>query len=405
MIGEFLALAVKNIRHRKRRSWLTIIGIFIGVAAVVALVSLGQGLQQSVDREFQRIGADKVFVQPGQGFGGGPGGGSAATLTDDDLRVVESTIGVEKAAGILMRSTRVTVGRESGFAQVVGMPTETGSSLIKTSLNIEAEEGRFIRSTDRSNVIVGSEAVDSFERDIGLRSKVEIEGKGFRVVGILEPSGDPAIDMSFIMPIDEARELLDTDSRTETFDQIVAQTQPGITVDELKADIERELRNDRGVDEGEEDFTVSTAQDLVDSVSGILGLINAVVVGIASISLLVGGVGIMNTIYTAVTERTREIDVMKAIGARNSHIMTLFLIESGMLGFIGGLVGVGVGVGLAQIGARFARQASSLNLVASMSPTLIVGSLLFAFIAGAISGIMPARKAAKMNPADALRYE
>lgn len=405
MILDFLSLAVRNILHRKRRSWLTIIGIFIGIAAVVGLVSLGQGLEDSVNREFQQVGTDKIFVEPGAGTfgGGGPGVGGASRLTEDDLDAVRRTVGVERATGVLFRQGQAQFRQDTQFLTVVGVPTDEDGNLIRESLNIEMSEGRYIRDTDTSNIIIGSRAAESaFDSQPSLRSKITMEGEDFRVVGIMENTGDPGVDRGAILPISEARELFDAE---EEFDQIAAQAQSGITADEIKEDVERELRQERGVEEGEEDFTVSTASELIESVQNILGIVRAVVIGIASISLLVGGVGIMNTMYTSVTERTREIGVMKAIGAKNSHILTLFLLESGIIGMIGGAVGVLVGSGLGLAGAYLARQASTIPIYAAITPELVIGSLVFAFVVGTISGILPAKRAANMDPADALRYE
>lgn len=404
MILDFLKLSVKNILHRKRRSWLTIIGIFIGIAAVVALVSLGQGLENSVNREFQAIGADKLFIEPGAGaLGGGGGSGSASKLSEDDLNAVKRVKSVDNSIGILFRQSKVKFDQDSKFVTVLGVPTENNVDLIKNTFNIEMSKGRYIRSTDTSNVVIGSRTADEvFESDVNLRSKLELEGEEFRVVGVMEDTGDPGVDRGIIMELKESQDLLNAD---DEFDQIIAQAQTGINPNEVQKEVERELRNERNVDKDEEDFTVSTAQDLIDSVQNILGIVRAVVVGIASISLLVGGVGIMNTMYTSVTERTREIGVMKAIGAKNSDILTIFLLESGIMGFIGGALGVLIGGGMGITGAYFARQYSSIPIYASISWELVVGSLVFAFLTGTISGILPARRAATMDPADALRYE
>ncbi|MDY6773674.1 MAG: ABC transporter permease, partial [Candidatus Nanohaloarchaea archaeon] len=181
--------------------------------------------------------------------------------------------------------------------------------------------------------------------------------------------------------------------------------QKGFKAEKVKENIERSLRQERGLEKGNEDFTVSTPQDILSSFQSVLGIVQAIVVGIASISLLVGGVGIMNTMYTAVKERTREIGVMKAVGAEDHQILVLFLLESGLIGLVGGLVGVITGLGISKGFVFAARQYSALPLEAAVSWELVAGALLFAFLVGAVSGVMPARNAAKLDPADALRYE
>jgi putative ABC transport system permease protein len=404
MLLDFFILSLKNLIHRKRRSWLTIVGILIGIAAVVALVSIGQGLERSVTEEFESIGSDKIFIQPG---------GSGATqqfteasgrLDDDDRAVIERARGVDAVAGVVMSSTRIHFQDESRFGTVIGAPTDSRTyEIFRTSFAMELDEGRQIRSTDRSNVVVGSRFTTNFFPDqVGTTSQLRFLGQDFRVVGTLQSTGDPAIDTSVILPIDRARELLD---KEEEFDYILARYQDGFEAETVQDNIERDLRQHRDVDEGEEDFTVSTPADLISSFQSILSIVQAVVIGIASISLLVGGVGIMNTMYTSVTERTREIGVMKAVGATKKHIMTIFLLESGIIGLVGGLMGVILGLGLSTAAARLAQQSTTLPLSIYITPELIIGALGFSFVVGTVSGVLPARNAAKLDPADALRYE
>ncbi len=405
MFFDFLSLAFRNITQRKRRTWLTVIGIFIGIAAVVALVSLGQGLNQSITNEFQSIGSDKLFIRPGgsTGPGGSSTAGTAVELTEDDLRTVERTRGVAQTVGILSVSAQVTYSDETTFIPIIGAPTDQGLQLLKESWEIEMEDGRLIRSTDRSNIVLGSNVADNvFDEKVSIRNKFKFRGSEYRIVGIMESTGDPGLDSAIIIPLEVTREIFDQEDKVS---QIIVRTQEGFDPIGVKENIERNLRQERNLDEGEEDFTISTPQDILDSLTSILNLVQAITVGIASISLLVGGVGIMNTMYTSVTERTREIGIMKAIGARNSHILTIFILESGIIGLIGGIIGVSLGIGLSQTAVYFGRMYTDIPINASLSPVLILGSLAFAFLIGTISGVFPARKASKMEPADALRYE
>ncbi|MDY6770972.1 MAG: ABC transporter permease [Candidatus Nanohaloarchaea archaeon] len=405
MYLDFLILSLKNILHRKRRSWLTIVGILIGIAAVVALVSLGQGLEKSVTQEFERIGSDKIFINPGGNpTRSGQFSGTAAQLSEDDMRVVERTRGIAEAAGVVMSSVRIHFQGDSQYGMVIGAPTgDREYEIFKNSWTIEIAEGRTIRSTDRSNVMVGSRMAENFFQDsVSIRSKLTMLGQDFRVVGIMKPTGDPSVDTAVIMPIERARQLL---GKENSFDWIFAKVQEGFTPAQAQENVKQNLRQHRNVDRGEEDFTVSTPQDLISSFQNILAIIQFVVIGIASISLLVGGVGIMNTMYTSVTERTREIGVMKAVGATRYHIMIIFLLESGIIGLIGGLIGVLLGLGLSFGAAQLAQGATALSIRIYLTPDLILGSLGFAFLVGTVSGVLPARNAAKLDPADALRYE
>jgi len=192
----------------------------------------------------------------------------------------------------------------------------------------------------------------------------------------------------------------------DELDIIFVKVEQGADVNTVVERINENLRKDRDLDEGEEDFQVQSFENLLTTFSNIFGIVSAVIIGIAAISLLVGGVGIMNTMYMSVLERTKEVGVMKAIGAKNSHILTLFLIESGIYGIIGGLVGVGVGVGIAKTVELVAKQILGTPLLrAEVTLGLILGTLLFSFVVGMVSGIAPAYRASKMNPVDALRYE
>jgi putative ABC transport system permease protein len=204
------------------------------------------------------------------------------------------------------------------------------------------------------------------------------------------------------IPYDTAVSLFELDE----IDILIVQTIEGIDVNTVAESIKKELRDYRNVDEGEEDFRVQTFEQVMKSFQTIFGIVQAVVIGIAAISLLVGGIGITNTMYTSVLERTRDIGIMKAIGARNSDIMKLFLIESGLLGLVGGAVGIIIGIGMSKtVEIAVTKLYNFVYLKAHFPWYLILGALAFSFIVGSISGVMPARQAAKMKPVDALRYE
>jgi putative ABC transport system permease protein len=202
--------------------------------------------------------------------------------------------------------------------------------------------------------------------------------------------------------METARELF---NEPKLDSMLIAQTEKGVEPARVGKEVNKKLRDRRNQKEGEEDFLVQTPEQLQATFGSILAVLQIVVIGIAAISLLVGGIGIMNTMYTSVVERTREIGIMKAVGARNSDVWLIFLTESGMLGLVGGTLGVLVGVSLAYA-AQLAAAANGLELFkANFEPALIIGALLFSFVVGAVSGTLPARQAASLKPADALRYE
>jgi len=400
MLDSF-RLAARNIRYRKKRSWLTILGTLVGILAIVALISIGQGLQNSVQSEFQELGGDKVYISPGGNSIASSFTSSTAKLTEDSLQTVRNSRGVEQALGTISARKQVRYSQETSYLSITGLPGGERSSLIQETNGLETTKGRFIRNTDTYSIVLTENAAENaFEDEITLRNKLDINGTEYRVVGIVEASGRPG--GSIYMETDQARELT---GKEDEYDEITARISGGFTPSEVEENIREELRRSRGLEEGEEDFTTNTASDIIDSFTSQLALIRGFLVGLGAISLLVGGVGIMNTMYTSVTERTKEIGVMKAVGATNWQILRIFLIESGMIGLIGGLLGVIGGLAISYGASGIISEQVGLPMEPGASPELIFGSLAFAFVVGTVSGFFPARKAAKMNPVEALRYE
>jgi putative ABC transport system permease protein len=407
MFQDYFKLAWENIIHRKLRSWLTVIGIVIGIAAVVALISLGQGVKKVITDEFAKAGTDKIYVQPGNGFNSNSKG--LLPLTERDLEVVKRTKGVNEVAGMLMKGGRIEYNKNTYFVGVIGIPLDESKKLLDEAWNFDYIEGRSLKLGDKYKAVIGSEIAKGklLGKKIGVGDRIKIEGTEFEVIGELKSMGDPGIDGAIFVPQETAQELFNVNKPTgHEISFIVARTDIGAQPDVVAENIKRELRRSRDLKEGEEDFTVQTTEQLLASFETILNVLTAIVIGIAGISLFVGGVGIMNTMYTAVLQRTNEIGVMKAIGAKNSHILSLFLMESGMLGLIGGVIGLLIGMGLSSLVAFIGRAFLGTNLLYAYFPWyLILGALLFAVVVGGLSGILPAIQASRQNPVDALRYE
>jgi len=400
MLLDFFRLSINNLRHRKRRSWLTIIGTLIGIMAVVSLISIGQGLENSVESELNELGGNKVFISPGGGVSG-RFSDTTFQLIEDDLDTVERTQSIETAAGMISGNIQAEYRRDIQFITVVGLPTGQQGETAKQVFGLTVEQGRYIRQNDQTSVIIENDAAqENFEDEVLLRSKITLEDE-YRVVGKYSTSGAVGGISGVVMPMEKAREVL---VKPEEYDMITAQVREGFTPEEAAEEIRQNLRNERGVKEGSEDFQVRTAEDIIRSFQNQLSIIRGVLLGIGAISLLVGGIGIMNTMYTSVTERTREIGVMKAVGATRKQILGLFMIESGIVGMIGGLIGATVGIGLSYIAGILIRQSVSIPFTPYVSAELIVGSVVFSFVVGVISGTLPARKAAKKEPVEALRF-
>jgi putative ABC transport system permease protein len=403
MIKDYFRLAYQGAKHRRLRSWLTMIGIFIGIAAVVALISLSQGLQSAISEQFVKLGSDKIIVQGvGSGFGP-PGTGVEVPLTEDDEKVLDGIRGVDIVVGRLIKTVRVEFEDEIKYAYVASIPSEKEKIDLAVEANdYEIEQGRLLNKGDKYKVMVGYDfADDFFEESLMLRDKLKIEDQDFSVVGIMKKSGNPQQDGTLVAPESALREIL---SLGNEFDIIPIKVSSGEDISVVTERVKKELRKHRNVEEGKEDFSVETPEDILSTLNTILMIVQGVLVGIAAISLLVGGIGIMNTMYTAVIERTKEIGIMKATGARNGQVLLLFMIESGFLGFFGGLIGVSLGLIISKSVEFVAFQIYGSFLIrADFNLFLVLGALTFAFLIGAASGVFPARQAAKLKPVDALR--
>ncbi|MBD3389063.1 MAG: FtsX-like permease family protein [Candidatus Altiarchaeales archaeon] len=402
MIWDYFNLAVKNITKKGVRSWLTMLGIFVGIAAVVSLVSLGQGLEDAIMDQFAQMGFDVVMIMPGSSYGQSFG---STKLTEHDEDLVMGVRGIDNMAPMLTKISKVTYRKEVEYTWVSGIPYDDRFNVFETMQGLDLIEGSIPKANEKYKVLIGyllAEGDYFNDNPLKVGDKIVVEGREFKVAGVMGEIGNEQDDSQLLIPEETAKEIFNE----EGYDVFMAKVKPGFDPAEVAEDIEERMRRDRNQDEGEEDFQVQTSEQLMESVGGILGAVQAVLVGIALISLMVGGIGIMNTMYTSVLERTQEIGVMKAIGARNRDIMLMFLVESGMLGVVGGLVGVAIGLGMSKSVEYYAEVALNTPLLkASTSPEIIFGALAFSFIVGCLSGVLPAMQASKMRPVEALRYE
>jgi len=408
MISDYIKFSLQSLASRGLRSWLTMLGIFVGIAAVVALISLGQGLQNYINAEFEKVGANRIIVTPGGGGGGviafGTSDISSAKLTDDDLKTVLNVRGVDAGTGLARKTLDVQFKGESMTVYVFGADYSPDSlSYMKTVDYMVVEEGRYLSPSDNYKALVAKPlALEGYDKEINRGDKVEFGGEIFEVVGFTKKAGNPAHDNKVVVPIETLRRMYELEDELAI---ITVSTMKGTNVTEVAKDIERRLRRSHELREGEEDFTVQTSQQLLESFNVIIGLVQGFLVGIAAISLIVGGLGIMTTMYTSVLERTRQIGIMKAVGARNADILSLFLVEAGILGVAGGIIGVLLGLSLSFGTSYVAINYLNSDLIqASADPMIIFGALAFSFVIGCISGVLPSLKAAKMKPVEAIRY-
>lgn len=403
MLTDCFHLAFKEAKRRKLRSFLTLVGIFIGIAAIISLITLGQGLENAISNQFSQLGKDKLFILPKGGFWGM---GASVQLTENDLDTIKQASGIKVAAGLGFSYGRYEFNDLVQYNFVHGVPLDSEElKLIAEAQNWKITQGRMLEPGDKYKIVLGNEYTNSdlFDARVELGDKITVQNQDFKVIGFLEKIGSPPDDKAGIIPKEVHEDVFSTGKK---YGFIIAQVQsgedPAIVAEEMK----KELRKEHNLDVGEEDFSIETPENLMATFSTILDIVQIVLIGITAISLLVGGIGIMNTMYTAVLQRTKEIGIMKAVGARNSQILFLFLVESGLYGLVGGLLGVIAGISLAKIAERVLQVFLGPAFMAiEINWFLVLGALLFSFLLGVLSGIAPARRASKLNPVDSLRYE
>jgi len=404
MLKDFFVISLNNLKRRKMRSWLTMIGIFIGIAAVVALITLGAGLQTAITGQLGALDVESLTVQnAGTGFGP-PGSSVVEKLTEHDLKIIEKVKGVKNAEPVLLRMVQVRYNNVVSFEMMRGAPEdpEFYEKFYETQ-SMETIEGRLLKKGDVGKVLLGNSFAKKtkFDKEVSAGKTININSKEFEVVGILKGSGSLMMNDAVITFHNELKDLLELGDEIDLIGLTVED--PGES-EETAERIEEALRKDRGLKEGEEDFSVQTPSQVLSAVTNILTAVNVVVVGIAMISLIVGGIGIANTMYTSVLERKKEIGTMKAIGARNSDVLMIFLIESGLLGLIGGIIGALIGVGIA-LGVAFGANSvfGSEIIQLSISFPLVISVITFSSLIGILSGVVPSYQASKLKPVDALR--
>jgi putative ABC transport system permease protein len=399
MKWQLLTYAFNNLKARQLRSWLTIIGVIIGIAAVVTFMLIGQGLQSSIQSQFEKMGINKLMISPGASgaFGGVL---SSERFSDHDIDIIKNVRGVDKVGGMDYKNAKVEFKNDVKYTFIIGMP----SDITLPEYGMEIEHGRELTKSDKYEAVVGYDiyhASNFFDKPVNPGNTIKIQDAEFDVVGSAEKIGNHQDDTQVYIPIDTANELF----KQEGYAMIIVLTKEGSNNSEVATSVSEKLRKDRNEKRGEEDFTVQTFEQVLQTFGNILGIVQLVVIGIAAISLLVGGIGITNTMYTSVLERTRQIGVMKAVGAKNRDVLAIFIFESGIIGLIGGGIGVILGI-MAGKAVQIAASIAGFSILQiNVNLYVIIAGLLFALVIGIISGIAPARHAARLNPVEALRYE
>ncbi|MBU2616233.1 MAG: ABC transporter permease [Nanoarchaeota archaeon] len=402
---DYLVLGSKNLRRRGIRSWLTLLGILIGIAAVVSLISLGNTLQETVSSQFNIASVEVISVQAGGLTGmGPPGTGVSNPLTKQDADAIGKLSSVEYAIPQNIKTTRVEFNNIISFLSATSLPNNEMIKDVYEINSMEVSSGRLMEKGEESVIMIGKNIADkdknSFGKQIEVGNKLKINDVDFRVIGILEGKGSFITDNSIYI---NQKSLEDLTNSRDNVDIISVIPKDKDSINKAKEDIEKLLRQRRGVKIGQEDFDVSTLEAQFESINQILFGIQAFIVIIALISIVVGAIGIANTMATSVIERRKEIGIMKALGAKNENIFYQFFVEAGLLGLAGGIIGIIIGISISYLGTSGINSFLGTETKPDISFLLIFFALAGSFLVGAISGILPAMNAAKQNPVEAIR--
>jgi putative ABC transport system permease protein len=407
---ENIKIAFQSLGSNRLRAFLTMLGIIIGVGAVIAMMSIGSGAQQSVIQSVQDIGSNLIIITPGNQERQQQGGPQAMfgdskdkmSLKIDDIKELDKqSATLIGSIPIIISSSVISYQNKSTRASIYA-----SSEKAKEIYNIEIEVGKFYTESDVSNsanvALVGKTIIDTLFKDTDPIGKIiKIDGKNFTIIGTTKPKGTDQFgndqDNVVSLPITTAQNRL---YGIDYLNMILAQAKDNVDSDKAINEVEKILRRAHHLGKDElNDFTVNSQTQILDMVGTITGIFTIVISSIAGISLLVGGIGIMNIMLVSVTERTREIGIRKAVGAKNRDILVQFLIESTVLSISGGILGILFAVAVTIILSKFT------VLQTNITGTSILLAISFSTVIGLFFGIYPAMRAARLNPIEALRYE
>ncbi len=396
---EIIQVAYTNLKRQRLRSYLTLLGMVIGIAAIVALFTLSTGLSLSVKEMFQSLGVNVIFVEPGSGADLSTA--VSRSIEENDIGIIKGIPGVEEVLGFYETAAIAKYHNREMSAFIIGYDPEKTKYVAETGY-LKLSRGRLLQSSDLYSIMVNESfaknAIDNAE--LQLRQRIEINGMEFKIVGILDDSdqafGNFGVNNMFWVTKNTARSLFGAEDPVELFVKVTNEN----LVDSVAEKIEDRLERAHG----EKDFYVATSETMMESFGNVLGLVQAMLLLLASISVIVGAIGIMNTMLMAILERTREIGTMKAIGATNPKILSIFITEAGLLGLVGGTAGVVLGY-IAAFGVSVVAKGFGFGLPIMVSPLVIAVGMLTSLTVGIVSGFVPARRAALMDPVEALHYE
>ncbi|MFP4112596.1 MAG: ABC transporter permease [Candidatus Woesearchaeota archaeon] len=411
MQKDLYIYALNNLKKRLTRSFLTILSILIGIMAIFTLVSFGQGLAKFSNDIFEDMGTDKIMIQ-GRTFG--PPGSGDSSFSRNEMRHIEKISGVDVVTGMYftMSDVRHDFDTKPVTRYIMGAPIEGDKGdLFREMIAVTVTEGsdmsagRYFKKDDVKKAVLGyNYQFDNkiFEKGLTTKDSIIIHNTEVDIIGFMNSLGNAEDDSNIYLSDEYFEELFGVE---DEYAFIYLSTKEGENPSEVAEEITKDLRKERGLKKGNENFFVQTFEDMMKTYGNVITVINSIVIIIALISVAVAAINITNTMYTTVLERTQEIGIMKAIGAKNSEILKIFLIESGIQGLIGGTLGIIIGYLIASLGGYIASISGYSMLQPYFPPWLIIGSLIFSTAIGAGAGLLPAIQASKLKPVDSLRYE
>jgi putative ABC transport system permease protein len=403
MVWDPIFLALREIRRNVMRSSLTILGIIIGVAAVITMVTLGKGATLQVANDIGKLGINMLQVRPGQGFRG-PGGTRSASKAFEmsDAEAISREIsGLAAVAPAASQNLQAIFGNRNWSTNVIG----THNAYLQVR-NWLLKAGREFTGTELAGgqtvcILGATVCQELFDNQYPIGAQIRLNRLSCQVVGVLEAKGQSSFghdqDDVVLIPLHTLQRRI---TGNRDISAIYLSVEDGLSTETVRRNVEQLMRERRRIPAGEDDdFHVRDMQELVSTMTGTTKLLTALLAAVAAVSLLVGGIGIMNIMLVSVTERTREIGIRMAIGAREREVLMQFLVEAVVLSLLGGMAGILLGLTAAAVGTHF------LHVPFVLSPSIILIAFLFSGAVGVIFGYFPAQRASRLNPIDALRHE
>ncbi len=401
-LWDLFSYSLRSLSHRRLRAYLTVLGIVIGVASVVTLMSISDGLYASINDQLSEFGARTVVVVPGgpDSISGISGGGymrpTSGRLFEKDISRIERVIGVQDITKSVSFRTSLFYKKQNITLSLSGVEP---SEYEKVRGEIKISEGRFLTDADKHVAVIGSNfaSTEIFEQPMSVGSFFYVgpQRTKVRVVGILDSSSGKS---NLIMPFDDVRELASKSLADNEVNSITFTVSQSYDFDSVTQQVKYNLASSRGVKEDDPDFTLVTADYILDQVDQLLGFLTGILGFIIGVSLVVGGVGVANTMFVSVLEKTKEIGTLKAIGATSTDVLLLILTESAIIGLMGGLIGLLLSFVITLIVALF-------DFTAIITLPVALFAMLFSVCVSMISGFFPALSASKLSPVVAMRAD